>query len=69
MHFLSIPSRTVQNLPISSVSPLSYVSEVNVPSLNLTAVTNSSKDVFISIICELKRQLVVIIYLPYARKF
>ena len=38
-HFLSIPGRTVQNLPISSVSPCSYISEINVPSLNLTAVT------------------------------
>ena len=53
MHYLSIPSRTVQNLPISSVAPLSYVSEVNVPPLNLTAVTDSRKVVFISIICEL----------------
>ena len=49
MHFLSIPSRTVQSLPISSVSPLSYVSEVKVPPLNLTAVT---EDVVISIICK-----------------
>ena len=62
MHFLSIPSRAVQSLPISSVSPLSYVSEANVPPLNLTAVT---EDVVSSIICKLdpKRQLVVIIYL------
>ena len=46
-HFLSIPGRTVQNLPISSVSPCSYISEINVPSLNLTAVT---EDVVISIL-------------------
>ena len=48
--FLSIPGRTVQNLPISSVSPCSYISEINVPSLNLTAVT---EDVVISMICKL----------------
>ena len=40
-YFLSIPGRTVQNLSISSVSPCSYISEINVPSLNLTAVTDS----------------------------
>ena len=39
-----------QNLPISSVSPCSYISEINVPSLNLTAVT---EDAVISMICKL----------------
>ena len=50
MHFLSITGKTVQYLPISPVSPLSYVSETDVPCLDLTAVT---KDVVISMICKL----------------
>ena len=45
-YFLSIPGRTVQNLSISSVSPCSYISEINVPSLNLTAVTEDVHDYF-----------------------
>ena len=50
MHFLSIPGKTVQNLPISPVSPLSYIYETDVPCLDLTAVT---EDVVISMICKL----------------
>ena len=50
VHFLSIPDKTVQNLPISPVSPLSYISETDVPCLDLTAVT---EDVVISMICKL----------------
>lgn len=40
----------MQSHPISSVSPMSYVSKVNVPPLNLTAAT---ENVVISIICKL----------------
>lgn len=49
VHFLSIPGKTVQNLPFSPVSLLLYFSEINVPPLNLTVV---SEDVVISI-CRL----------------
>ena len=49
MHFLSIPGKTVKNLPISPVSPLSYISEIDVPCLDLIAVT---EDVVISMICK-----------------
>ena len=38
MHFCLFPAGQY-SLPFSSVSPLSYVSEVNVPPLTLTAVT------------------------------
>lgn len=60
VHFLSIPDKTVQNLPISPVSPLSYISETDVPCLDLTAVT---EDLVIFVNLILRKQLVVISYL------
>ena len=49
-HFLSIPKRTVQDLPFLPVSPVSYLSEIDVPPLCLTTVT---EEVVISAICGL----------------
>ena len=48
---MSIPSKTIQNLSFLPVSSVSYLSEIDVPPLNLTIVT---EEVVISAICNLK---------------